>query len=295
MLKSMTAYGRATLSTRRGRFVAEIQSVNRKHLEINTFLPPELMRFDRDVRSLIGAKVFRGQVTVKLLVQFDDATPIVVTPNLPLARQLKQAWDAIADDLQLEASQRFTLRMLVKEPGILLYGEELKDETLFLKDISEVIDSALQHFLEMRVTEGAALEKDIADRLSHLKKYVEKIAELAPNAPEKYRQKLRERLEEVIAGAVDNEERILREVCLFAERVDITEEVIRFRSHLKQCEEMLHSDKGAIGKTLEFLLQELNREVNTIGSKASDAEVTKYVVAIKSELERIREQIQNVE
>lgn len=295
MLKSMTAYGRTSLQTSLGRFVVEIQSVNRKHLEVNTFLPKELTRFESDIRKLIANNISRGQVTLKLFAYFDRATPIVVTPNLPLARQLKSAWQTVASDLGLSETQGFSLDMLVHETGILLYGDEIKDEEQYRADICECVTQALNSFMAMRLHEGEALQCDIANRLTNLRSWMDEIAKRAPGATEKYRQKLVERLREYSTGPIENEERILREVCLYAERIDIAEEVTRFSSHLQQCDALLKSTASNIGKTFEFLLQELGREINTIGSKSSDVEVSRLVIECKSDLERIREQIQNVE
>lgn len=289
----MTAYGRACVSSHLGRFVAEIQSVNRKHLEINTFIPKELNRFDPDIKNWIASQVFRGSINVKIIVAFEKESPLVVTPNLPLARQIKKAYDMIAEELGIENG--FKLSMFANEQGVLLYDEDIKDEEKYRDSLKQVIESALGDLVEMKKREGAILQKDIADRLQDLHKLIRFIADKAPGATERYRQKLKERLEEVLPGHIENEEKILREISIFAEKVDISEEITRFNSHLLQFENTMDKASGGVGKTLEFLVQELNREVNTIGSKASDIEVSKRVIEIKSELERIREQIQNIE
>lgn len=295
MLKSMTAFGRASLLSPIGRFVVEMQSVNRKFLEINVLLPKELLRFDNEVKKLIGTKVFRGQVSVKINAYFDQSTPLVVAPNIALARQIKAAWDAIARDLSLPGDQGFTLQMLAAEQGILLYGEDLHDEELYRTALLDVINQALNNFVEMRLQEGSALQQDISSRLANMRLWVNKITERSEGSTDKYRQKLIERLEQVKPGITQDEERILREICLFADKIDIAEEITRFYSHLDQFEKLLQSDTNGVGKTLEFILQEMNREVNTMASKSSDVEVSHLVIDIKSDLERIREQIQNVE
>lgn len=295
MLRSMTAYGRHSLSTPLGQFTVEIQSVNRKHLEINTLLPKELMRFDPDIRKIIGIAVVRGQVTVKLTAYFEKVMPITVMPNLPLVRQLKAAWDAIAKDLSLRDPSEFSLDLLHGEEGIFLYGENLQDEPGYRVAIFEVVEGALKAFLAMRAHEGEALQRDISSRLKKLSHWMDEIASRAGGATDKYRQKLLERLESLMPGIMENEERVLREICLYAERIDITEEITRFYSHLQQCEKLFLMEAGSIGKTFEFVLQELSREVNTIGSKSSDIEISRLVIEIKSELERMREQIQNIE
>lgn len=295
MLKSMTAYGRACSISSLGRFVAEIQSLNRKHLEINTFLPKELLRYDVDIKKWIATEVGRGQVNVKIAVSFDRSSPLIVTPNLPLARQLKSAWDAIAKELKISSEKGFSLEMLSQESGLLLYDEDIQDEEIYRQALRDVVEEALQHLMVMKHREGEILFNDIEARLKKIAIAIQEIGEKAPGATERFRQRLVERLEGVISGSIENEERILREICIYAEKIDIAEELTRFDSHLKQVDILLHSQAQGIGKTLEFLVQELNRETNTIGSKSSDVDVSRFVVDIKSELERIREQIQNIE
>lgn len=294
MLKSMTAYGRSSITTPLGRFTAEIQSVNRKHLEIATYLPRELQRFDLEIRQLISDAVSRGQVTVRLFAQFESSAPTAVSPNLPLARQMQTAWSKIARDLGLENAP-ITLELLASQPNILQYSDEMTDENLYRKAVIAVIQEALAKFNEMRQREGTSLQKEIEGYFAKLRQHIDQIAQYAPQATIKQRQKLKERIEEVVPGTLANEERILREVCLYAEKVDIVEEITRFRSHLDQSANVLKSDQTHAGKTLEFLLQEFGREINTIGSKSTEIEVMRLVLEAKGDLERIREQIQNVE
>lgn len=293
MLKSMTAFGRASVTSEIGKCSVEIHSVNRKHLEINLFLPRELQRFEPEIRKILGTKINRGQVTVKLFAILEKSSPIVVKANLPLVRQMKCAFDSIAQEFQIP--EAIVFEMLARQEDLLSFSEEIVDEQVYWSTISEVISQALESFMQMRLREGAALQSDIACRFDYLNEYIEKVAQHAPNATVRYRQKLIERINDLVPGTVEHDERILKEISLFAERIDITEEIIRFRSHLNQCHKLLGDSSGQVGKTFEFILQELVREVNTIGSKSSDIEVSRLVIQIKSELEKIREQIQNVE
>lgn len=290
----MTAYGRATLTHQVGRFTAEIQSLNRKHLEIQTSLPKDLQRYDHEVRKLLAQSIARGQVSLRLNAYYEHSAPSTAVPNLPLARQLAAAWKQIAKELNLPDNS-LTLDLLADQPDILILSDEAADEKPYREAILEVVDAALKQLLEMRKREGEALQVDINNHFERLRKGINQIAKLAPNATAKYRQKLRERLEEILPGAIENEEKILREVCVFAEKVDIAEEIMRFNSHLDQCLKLIQTDAAHVGKNLEFLLQELGREINTIGSKSSDLEVSRLVVEAKGDIERIREQIQNVE
>jgi uncharacterized protein (TIGR00255 family) len=293
MLKSMTAYARGQVKNHVGRFVVEIQSVNRKYLEINSSIPHELLRFDGEIKKWLAEFIHRGQINFKLFVDYAGVTPVSVIPNLPFIHQLKKAWDKIAQELGMDGC--FTLDMLKDEKGVLLCTEEFLDEESYRLGIKEAVSIALIDLIKMKVREGASLATDINMRLNNLNSFIDQIEHFAPEATTKYREKLIAKLTEISPHFIENEERILKEICLFSEKVDIVEEVTRFKSHLTQFSDLLNSNSGTIGKTLEFLVQEINRETNTIGSKASHIEVTKLVIEIKSELERIREQIQNVE
>lgn len=296
MLKSMTAYSRSILIVPLGRFVVELQSVNRKFLEINTFLPKLLLRFDADIKKWIGERVQRGQVNVRLNVAFNEGTSSVVVPNLPLARQLKDAWDRIAEDLNVPSTQ-FSLNLLAEEEGILTHEDEIQDEPAIKNALQELFAQALLQLQQMKLREGAALQEDIQFRLKKLKQCIDQITVKAPEAVKKYKEKLLLKMQEALKATsiAEDDERLMKEICLFADKGDITEEITRFNSHLVQCTELLNSSKEGIGKTMEFLVQELNREINTISSKSSDVEIARLVIDVKAELERIREQIQNVE
>lgn len=295
MLKSMTAYGRSSIKVDVGHIVIEIQSVNRKHLEIAVVLPKELELFDIEIKKWISALVHRGSVAVKVIASFESKVPFIVQPNLPLAKQIKEAWDKIAQHLHLQ-DEEFNLSLLASVPDILIIEENYEYEELYRQHLKAAVEVALKGFMQMKIKEGALLQIDLNNRLIHIHKTMQNIEKRTPYASQKYRDKLMARLEELAPGHVENEERILREVALFAEKIDITEEITRFFCHLTRFEElMLSTDTHAIGKTLEFILQELSREINTIGSKSSDMEIARLVIDIKSELERIREQIQNIE
>lgn len=291
----MTAYGRATRPTSFGRLTVEVQSVNRRHLEIHTSLPREWLGFDSDIKASVAEEVHRGHVTVTISAAFDKESPLAVTPNLALVKQLKNAWEKIAETLQMPLDPALCLGLLAKETGVLLYEVNLKDEAECRTALLQTLALSMKQLVAMKRQEGERLLIDITSRLKNMGAAMREIALKAPQAVQKYRQRLKQRLEEVLAGCVENEDRILREVSIYAEKVDIAEEITRFESHLIQCDQLIHSEVSSVGKTLEFLLQELNREINTISSKAADVEVGRLAIDIKAELERVREQIQNVE
>jgi len=295
MLKSMTAYGRASINTKVGHFIIEIQSVNRKFLEVNVFLPRELGQFDIELKKWLMPHLARGQITVKVNVTFEGAVPFIVRPNLPLARQLKAAWDEIINDLDLHAEKEFRLTLLEEADGLLSYEENRAEEENYRVALKEALEIALKGFMQMKYQEGAVLQLDIASRLETIRKSLAVVEEKKPTATVKYRDKLIARLNEIAPGFIENEDRVLREIAIFAEKIDISEELTRFYCHLSHFEELINGESLSVGKTLEFVLQELNREINTMGSKSSDLEIARAVIDIKSELERIREQIQNIE
>lgn len=295
MLRSMTGYGKAELETELARYVVEIQSINRKHLDISTYLPRELGRFEQDLRKWIGQALSRGQITLKLRIDYKKQTPTTLKPQLLLASQLKDALDAINQHLGLPAQKWDAMQLVKTSSSLLVYDEEWHDEERYLEDLKNVCSQALQMLMKMKEKEGEALAKDVSQRLITLREAIKEIAKLSPDVVEKQRQKLTQKVQEFLPGALENEERILREIVLYAEKVDIAEEVTRFNAHLDQIGDCIRSNDPSVGKTFEFILQELLREANTIGSKASDVQVTRQVVAIKSEIEKLKEQIQNVE
>lgn len=294
MLKSMTAYGRAVKNTALGHFTVEIHSVNRKFLEVSVSLPKELSQFEIELKKFVLPFLTRGQVTIKINVSFEDHVPFFIQPNLPLARQLKETWFKIASDLELDFKD-FSLHFLKDQEGIICFEVNHAQEEAYHQIIKQTLEEALKGFIEMKNQEGLLLQADLTTRLEKIRHSMHLIEHKAPYATQRYREKLAKRLEEAAPGFIENEERLLREIALFAEKIDIAEEITRFYCHLSHFEQLMQSFAHGLAKTLEFVLHELGREVNTIGNKSSDLEVARAVIDIKSELERIREQIQNVE
>lgn len=294
MFRSMTAYVYRSIATNVGQLTIELQSLNRKHLEVMTYLQKELSRYETDVKKLVGNVIKRGQINVRLSLQCHEISPIKVSANLSLAKQLREAWEEIARALGM-AGTPFDLHLLKEESGLFIFEDTLNKQEEFKAEILNALQQAVEELISSKEQEGKVLFDDIEGRVGLLATYIETITEKAGGAVERYRQKLIDRLEEVRPGSIENEERILREICLFAEKIDIVEEIIRFRAHIALIRQTMNSSEIAQGKKLEFILQEMGREVNTIGSKCSDVELSHLVVEMKSELEKIREQIQNIE
>lgn len=290
----MTGCGRATSQTSLGLFSAEIQSVNGKFLDISVTLPPELSFFETEVKKWVAERIKRGRVRIKIAAAFDEASPVTVRPNIALAKQVHRAWSEIADAVGLGGEA--DLELLQDVPGILIFNEDPDAAVAYKAPLQEVVAAAVEAMEKMKLHEGNSLERDITDRLKCLSVWIEKIALLAPRMTEKYRAKLTETLNEAFSGSADNLERVLREAGLYAEKVDITEEITRFHAHLAQFKVIMAAgDEDGPGKKLEFLVQEFNREANTISSKAQDAEIAHLVVEIKCGLDQIKEQLQNIE
>ena len=291
MLISMTGFGRAQHIAPFGRLVAEIQSVNRKHLEIFVSLPREMNRFEMEIRKWVSEAISRGQVSVRLNLTPSEEALSSLLPDSALLKKLNQAWTQLAIESGC-SKEGITLPFLLQ---YLPSSNELPGaEEEQLAALKRCVMEALEGLCEMRTLEGKALSKDLTQRLAKLEKMAQAIEGLSPQASEKLRIKLKERLSEVLEMGEALDERIGREIALFAERIDISEEITRLHSHIAQFRTVIGS-KGAAGRKLEFLVQEMGREINTIGSKSADAEISHLVVECKSELEKVREQIQNIE
>ncbi len=295
MFRSMTAYVFKTVVTPFGQLTIELHSLNKKYLEVTTSLQHELAQFENDVKKVVGGKVHRGKVLVRISLKSSDQSTAKVIPNIALAKQLKGAWELMAAELELPKERGFKLSMLKDVEGIVQFEETLGSNKEFQQVLTESLEEALVDFVDMKKVEGKVLFEDASQRISLLEQWIDQIAVKADGASEAYRKKITDRIEEIVPGSVENEERILREVCVFAERIDVTEEITRFKSHIAQFRTLMTSDAASIGKKLEFLLQEMLREVNTTGAKTSDSTVQHLVVDMKSELEKIREQLQNIE
>lgn len=269
--------------------------MNRKHLEIKVHLPQELLRFEADVRRWVGAAVQRGMVTVHVRVAYQQSCPLQIRPNLAMARQVKEAWDAIATDLKLASEQGFHLGMLSEVRGILCVEEDNGEDDAYKDALETVTKEALGELSQMKEAEGQALQREFLHYLGEVEAAVEIIRKEAPHFAERFRERLKAHIEELAPKLVDSEERLLRELAIYAEKVDIAEELDRTESHLQQFRSGIEGQGPGGGKRLDFLAQELYREANTMGAKASGAKTVSTVVEIKTALERIREQLQNVE
>ncbi len=290
MLRSMTAYGRADVQTALGRCVVEMHSVNRRFLELRLALPRELLRFDPEVREWIGQKLSRGQVNVSATVTYANGAAARIVPNRAIAQQYAEAFRELAGP-----DATIPWEWILQQEGVLRTEDGVDREETYREFLREGITEALTALEAMKEREGLTLQNDILGRLQTIQASIEGIEARSGIATEGYRAKLTQRLVDFTEGALADDERVLREVVMYAERIDVTEELIRLRSHIEQARGLFKGRDQVIGRTLEFLVQEMARETTTIASKSNDTLIAQHTITIKTELERIREQVQNVE
>ena len=292
LIKSMTGYGRS-VETRNGReFTVEVRSVNNRYLDCAVRLP-RLVAFGEDaVKQAVKSTISRGKVDVYVSVRSEGGEQGTVTLNTALAEGYLAAMRQMAETFGLENDVKVS--DLSRLPEVFTVDKPEVDEEALLADLIAVTNEALAGYDAMRTTEGAALDHDLRSRGARILELVGQVEKQSPKTVSDYRARLEAKLREVLANTAIDESRILTEAAIFADKVAVDEETVRLRSHLNQMNAMLDAG-GAVGRKLDFLLQEMNREANTIGSKCTDVAVARIVVDIKAELEKIREQVQNVE
>ena len=292
MIKSMTGYGKADRDVAGGRLVVEIRSVNHRYGEVSVKLPRAMLAHEHEIRKRVGERLKRGKIEV--FVRQESLPGIASQPvlNIPLAKSYHKAFVSMREALGI--AEPISLAMIAAQKDVIAVGDEETPEDAVLAELVSAVDSAVTAIDAMREREGTALHADITQRMAVLEALIADIALRSPEVVAEGAKRLRERLSQLLAGQPLDEARVAQEIAVLADRCDITEELVRFRSHLQQVTSALAAGEQ-VGRKLDFLLQELNREVNTIGSKANDAEIASRVVALKAELEKIREQVQNIE
>ncbi|HKV44600.1 MAG TPA: YicC/YloC family endoribonuclease [bacterium] len=288
----MTGFGTGDLATPVGRYVVEIRSLNHRFLEVVVRLPRELSPLEDRIRSLAQSRVLRGRVEIAIMRESYGKRVRTVKVDLDLAKTFVTALNDLKQAVGLSGAP--DLAMLVGLPDLIKIEEQKEDLEAGWTAIAEGVRKALDRLVAMREAEGARLSSDLEQRVQRLGERIEEIERRAPAVVKEYAARLAKRIAELMGTTPVDEGRVATEMAFFADRCDVSEEITRFRSHLAQVRQHLAQD-GAIGRTLEFLVQELGREANTIGSKANDLEISRAVIAVKGELENLREQIQNVE
>lgn len=292
MIKSMTGFGRGHEVLNGRDITVEIRAVNHRYYEFSCRLPRAYSFAEEKLKALLQGKISRGKIEVSVLIQNVTAVSEKITANKEVIAEYVAALREIQGELSLEDD--LTLSSVMRLPDAFTVVKAEADEEQMWEDVKSVTEEALARFIEMRETEGERMKADISGRLDTIESNVAIVEERSPMIVEAYRKRLYDKMCEVLEGKVPDENRILLEAGIFSEKTAVDEETVRLRSHIAQFREMLESGEP-VGRKLDFLVQEMNRETNTIGSKVQDIEVTRIVVDQKSEIEKIREQIQNIE
>ena len=292
MVKSMTGYGRAEDTLNGCTITVELRSGNNRYLDCNVRMPRLYLFAEETIKSRVQNTISRGKVDVFVTLDSTGGEQVQVSVNHPLADGYYAALTQLAERYGL--SKDISVSLLSRFPDVLLAEKAEEDVEQRAQDICSVLDRALADFDQMRTREGARLEADVLSRAARIEELVGKVEERSPQTVAEYRAKLEARMNEVLSNTQLDPARILTEAAIFADKVAVDEETVRLRSHIGQLRHMLEQG-GATGRKLDFLIQEFNREANTIGSKCSDIDIARHVVDIKAEIEKIREQVQNIE
>lgn len=290
----MTGHGWGEHAVDGHKISVELSSVNRKQSEITVNMPRELDALESRIRDEVNRKVARGRVLVSIsLHAMEGQEAASVSLNVPLARAYTKAFRKLAKDLGLDSE--VTLDQVLRSPGVVQNNQGLTEPESFWSGIKAALEKGLEQLVQMREREGKHLLKDLSSRIKTMRQAVVRVQKQAPQVQERYRQNL---LERIRAAGLDNadlqDDRLHKEVIYFADRSDVSEELTRLRAHFDQFDTVVQQ-ADPVGRTLDFLAQELNREINTLGAKANDSQISREVVLLKTELEKFREQVQNVE
>jgi len=292
MLKSMTGFGRGDGETTLGKVFVETRSVNHRYCDINVKLPKRLTPFENRIKEIIRAQVSRGRIDIFLKLDNLGEENVHLSVDLHLAEQYYQALQSLKESLHLR--DKITLELVAVAKDVITAKEEIGDLEPFWQEILPILKRSFQDLDDMKRSEGEILSKDLQQRLERIAQQLGEIKHLSPSRLEAYRNRLHERVRSLLGGIDVDPSRFQQEVALLAERTDITEEIVRAESHLAQFLTLLKAEEP-VGRKMDFLLQEMHREVNTVSAKVNDAEISQRVVEIKAELEKIREQVQNIE
>lgn len=292
MIKSMTGYGRAQQKIEDKTYLVEIKSVNHRYFDFSCRMPRSYSFAEEKVKGFIHNRVSRGKVDLFVTVTSDETSDVVIKLNRPLLENYLQVLRTIRDDYGVQDD--ISAMHLSKLPDVCVIEKKEEDQEAILRSLEQVVNLALDDFIKMRENEGRNLYADLTMRGGILEELVSQVEKEAPLVEQEYEKKLAQRMEEILGNADYDRQRLLTEVAIFADKVSITEEIVRLKSHIKEYYKLLQ-EEAPVGRKLDFLIQEMNRESNTIGSKCNFVSITKHVVDLKSELEKIREQIQNIE
>ncbi len=292
MIKSMTGFGRCEVQKDSRKFTVEMKSVNHRYLDVNIRMPKKLNFFETAIRNLLKSYANRGKVDIFITYEDLSQAQVAVKYNAALAGEYLKYLKQMEEEFGLENDIRVST--LSRYPEVFTMEEQSEDEEELWNGLKEALEGAFTQFVQTRETEGENLKRDILAKLDNLSELTGHIEERSPQIITEYRAKLEEKMKELLADTQIEESRIAAEVILFADKICTDEEIVRLKSHISHMRNTL-DEKDEIGRKLDFIAQEMNREANTILSKANDIEVSDYAISLKTEIEKIREQIQNIE
>lgn len=292
MIKSMTGFGRCEISEADRKFTVEIKSVNHRYLDVNMKMPKKLSFFESAIRNVLKQYMQRGKVD--LFITYEDFTEnkVCVKYNQDIAAEYMKYLNQMAEEFSLDNDIRVSV--LSRYPEVFSMEEQTIDEDQIWKTLEKALRGAAEGFVETRIQEGENLLADLTGKLDGMQKLVEYIEERSPQIIAEYKQKLEEKVKELLEDVKVDDNRLLMEVTMFADKVCVDEEIVRLKSHIETTKQTL-LEGGGIGRKLDFIAQEMNREANTILSKANDLAISNCAIELKTEIEKVREQIQNIE
>lgn len=292
MIKSMTGFGRCEISEAERKFTVEMKAVNHRYLDVNIKMPKKLNFFESSIRTLLKKYIERGKVDV--FITYEDYTEnnVCLKYNKDIAEEYLKYLKQMAQDFSLDDDVRVST--LSRYPEVFIMEEQTIDEEQLWKGLEKAVTGAAEGFVQTRIAEGENLRHDLNDKLDGMLEHVEFITKRSPQIIAEYKEKLQEKVHELLEDTKIDESRLLMEVTIFADKVCVDEELVRLKSHIAQTKEAL-AGGGSIGRKLDFIAQEMNREANTILSKTTDLEVSGRAIELKTEIEKVREQIQNIE
>ena len=293
MIKSMTGFGRCEVQDESRKFTVEMKSVNHRYLDANIRMPKKLNFFETAIRSLLKQSVQRGKVDIFITYEDLSEQQVSLKYNEVLAAEYLSYFEKMQEKFSLENDIRVST--LSRYPEVLTMEEQAVDEEELWKGLKKALDGAIRQFVETRTSEGEHLREDLIEKLDNMLKLVGCIEEHSPQIIAEYRDKLETKVKELLADTQIEDSRIAAEVVIFADKICTDEEVVRLKSHIVHMKDTLVSDDSGIGRKLDFIAQEMNREANTILSKANDLEISNIGIELKTEIEKVREQIQNIE
>ena len=292
MIKSMTGFGRCEIADEKRKFTVELKSVNHRYLDVNIKMPKSLNFFESAIRTELKNYISRGKVDVFITYEDFSEKTSSVRYNKELAKEYLTYLNSMAEDFGLDNDIRVST--LSKYPEIFVMEEAGIDEEELWKGVREAGDGAAEMFVKSRITEGENLKNDLIEKLDNMLKLVDFISERSPQIVTEYRRRLEDKVKELLGDNTVDEARLLTEVTIFADKVCVDEEIVRLRSHIETAKNALQ-EGGSIGRKLDFIAQEMNREANTTLSKSNDLEISNCAIELKTEIEKVREQIQNIE